>query len=50
MGQGITQARPSLSIDEARSRIGSEVLGMLADKFNGSLTEVRSIDDKDHLL
>lgn len=41
---------PSISIEQAAQRIGPKVLGVLQEKFNGSLIEVRAPDNKDQFF
>ena len=36
-----------LTVDEAAQRLGPKVLQVLEEKFNGSLVEVRSPDERD---
>ena len=36
-----------LTVDEAAHRLGPKVLQVLEEKFNGSLVEVRSPDERD---
>ncbi len=46
----VTAKTPLISVDEARNKIGSEVLSVLDEKFKGSLTEVRHPDERDHFF
>lgn len=39
-----------ITIDEAKQQISAELLSVLADRFNGKLSEVRCVDEKDMLL
>jgi hypothetical protein len=39
-----------ITVDEAKQQISKEILSALADKFNGKLSEVRPVDDKDILF
>lgn len=45
------QDKPSLlSVDEARAKLSPEILKALADKFKGSLTQTRQIDERDQIF
>ncbi len=46
----VAKIPPSLTLEEAAARIDPQVMQALADKFNGSLAEVRATDDKDQFL
>ncbi len=39
-----------MTIDEAKQNISAEILSVLADRFNGKLSEVRPVDKKDILF
>jgi hypothetical protein len=41
---------PTLSLEEAGERLGPQVLQALEDRFNGSLAEIRVLDEKDQLF
>lgn len=46
------EARKSslITIDEAKQSIDAEILSVLAGKFNGKLSDVRPVDEKDILF
>jgi len=37
-------------LEEASQRLGPDVLQALEGRFNGSLAEIRALDEKDHLF
>lgn len=39
-----------VTIDEAKKQISDEIVSVLADKFNGKLSKVRHVDQKDMLF
>ena len=41
---------PLMTIEEAKQQIGEEILSVMAEKFNGKLSEVRPVDSKDILF
>ena len=41
---------PLMSLDAAKQQIAPEVLEVLAEKFNGQLSEMRHVDEKDVLF
>jgi hypothetical protein len=41
---------PLITLEDARARIGTEVLTILDQKFKGNLTEVRHPDERDHFF
>ncbi len=45
-----TSSEILISVEEARTRLGNEVLETFDEYFNGKLTEVRGIDVKDHIF
>ena len=47
---GLTAETPQLTLEEAAQRLGPQVLQLLEEKFNGSLVEVRSPDERDVLF
>lgn len=49
-GPAFSPQSPTLTLQEAQSRIGPKILQALEAKFNGSLTLVRAIDKKDQLF
>lgn len=47
---GFTTETPQLTVEEAAQRLGPKVLQLLEEKFNGSLIDVRSPDERDVLF
>lgn len=46
----IHSGEPLITAEEATKRLGPKVMAALADKFNGSLTDVRYPDENDMLF
>lgn len=45
-----TDAPAPITLEDARQQIGEKILSVLAEKFNGKLSEVRPVDPKDMLF
>lgn len=45
-----TKSSITVTIEDAEQQIGKEVLSLLAAKFNGKLSKVRPVDEKDLLF
>ncbi len=41
---------PPITLEDAKQQISEEILSVLAERFNGKLSEVRPIDPKDMLF
>ena len=39
-----------ISLDHARAALAPEILRVLDEKFNGSLTQIRQVDDRDQIF
>jgi len=46
----LAEVGPALTLKEAETRLGPDVLQVLEEKFNGSLSEVRAPDEKDQFF
>jgi len=46
----VHSGEPLMTIEAATQRLGANVLAALADKFNGSLTDIRYPDENDMLF
>ena len=46
----VHSGEPLITAEEATQRLGSKVMAALADKFNGSLTDIRYPDESDMLF
>ena len=49
-GTGISSGKALLSIEEAEAKLSPEILKILREKFKGSLTQTRHLDDKDQIF
>jgi hypothetical protein len=46
----VHSGEPLITAEEATQRLGPKVMAALADKFNGSLTDIRYPDENDMLF
>lgn len=45
-----TDTPPQITLEDAKQQIGEEILSVLAEKFNGKLSEIRPVDPRDMLF
>ncbi|MBT64523.1 hypothetical protein QEH52_00880 [Coraliomargarita sp. SDUM461003] len=46
----LVKGKPLLSVEEAGSKLSPEIIKALAEKFKGSLTQVRHMDEQDKMF
>ena len=46
----IVKSKALISLDQAHSKLSPEILKALIDKFKGSLTQVRQLDERDQIF
>jgi hypothetical protein len=49
-GSASGKGKALLSVDEAQAKLGPDILKALGDKFKGSLTQVRHLDERDQIF
>jgi hypothetical protein len=47
---GLAKGKPLLTVEEAQAKLSPEILKVLAEKFKGSLTQVRHKDERDQIF
>lgn len=48
--KGVAKGEPLISLEEAQAKLSPEILKVLAEKFKGSLTQVRHRDERDQIF
>lgn len=46
----IVKSKALISLDQAHAKLSPEILKALIDKFKGSLTQVRQLDERDQIF
>lgn len=46
----LSKGKPLLTVEEAQAKLSPEILKVLAEKFKGSLTQVRHKDERDQIF
>ncbi len=49
-GSRLNSGKPLLTIEEAQAKLSPEILKVLSEKFKGSLTQTRQIDERDQIF
>lgn len=44
------EGKALLSVEEARAKLSTEILNALGEKFKGSLTQTRHLDERDQIF
>lgn len=47
---GMGQGKALMSVEDAQAKLGPDILQALADKFKGSLTQTRPLDERDQIF
>jgi hypothetical protein len=47
---GLGNVKPLISVEDAQAKLSPNILKVLAEKFKGSLTQVRHKDERDQIF